>query len=92
MALDAMSPIFSEQLKKRIGDAHMEMTSLAVGIQLEMNAIRHYKTQSEVAKDAGIKKLFAQLADWERGHYNALLTQQDELKEQYWSDSGFSPF
>lgn len=37
-------------------------------------------------------RLYTELAEWESGHYEALTRQQEELKEDYWSAGGFSPF
>lgn len=86
------SPIFSEALKGRIKGAHFEMTALSVGVQLEMNAVKFYRQASQDAGDPLLKEFFRELERWESLHYQALLTQQDELKEDYWSSSGFSPF
>jgi len=85
-------PIFSDSIRSRIGDAHYEMSALSIGVQLEMDAMNFYKDQAAAAADPDIKKFLAELADWESGHYRALLRQQDELKEDYWSDAGFAPF
>jgi len=90
--LSGMSPIFSESLKERISDANFEMTSLSIGIQLEKDAIDFYKSQSDQTDDPRVKKFYTELAEWESGHYHALLRQQDELKEDYWANSGFAPF
>jgi rubrerythrin len=65
---------------------------LSVGAQLEYDAMRFYKAQAEAAADPEIKKFFTELAEWETGHYNALVQQQEELKEDYWSSAGFSPY
>jgi len=90
--LSGDSPIFSDNLKARIGDAHFEMTSLSVGVQLEKNAIAFYQEQADIAEDPQVKDFYKKLVDWERGHYEALLAQQEALKEDYWNESGFSPF
>ena len=90
--LSGSSPIFSDQLKARIKDANFEMTSLSIGIQLEFDAMNYYREQSEAADDSTMKDFYAQLAEWEAGHHQALLKQQEELKEDFWSASGFSPF
>ena len=90
--LSGMSPIFSEELKSRIKDANYEMTSLSIGIQLEHDAMKFYRSQSEAVDDPTIKEFYARLAEWESGHYQALLRQQEELKEDFWSSSGFAPF
>ena len=90
--LNGPSPIFSDNLKARIKDANFEMTALSIGIQLERDAMVYYRKQSEVAEDEVVKEFFSYLSVWESEHYSALLKQQDELKEDYWSTSGFAPF
>jgi len=86
------NPIFSEELRARVDQAHFEMTALSVGIQLELNAIRYYTQASEEASDPVVKRFFGELAEWEKGHYNALLTQQETLKTEYWARNHFAPF
>lgn len=90
--LNDTSPIFSDNLKSRIKDANFEMTALSIGIQLERDAVTFYRKLSEAAKDEVVRGFFAYLASWESGHYHALLKQQEELKDDYWSAAGFSPF
>ena len=90
--LSGMSPIFSDALKGRIGAAHFEMSALSIGVQLELDATKFYKAQADAAADAQVRQFFTELADWEAGHYHALLAQQEELKEDYWSAAGFSAF
>ena len=90
--LSGKSPIFSEMLRSRVQDADFEMASLTIGIQLELDSMNYYRSQSEASGDPGLKKLYAELAEWESGHYQALLRQQEELKDDYWSDGGFAPF
>jgi len=90
--LSEASPIFSAGLKSRIKEAHMEMSALAIGIQLELGAMNYYREAAGRASDPAIKAFFSELAEWESGHYNALLRQQEALKEDYWSAAGFSPF
>ncbi|SYZ73138.1 conserved hypothetical protein [Candidatus Zixiibacteriota bacterium] len=85
-------PIFSESIKARIKGAHIEMSALAIGIQLELDAMNFYKSQAKEISDPEIKKFYDMLAEWEAGHYHALLSQQDSLKEDYWADAGFAPF
>ena len=86
------SPIFTDSIKSRIRDAHFEMTALAVGIQLERDATAFYQKHAASSTDPQARKLFTELAAWESGHYQALLKQQEELKTDYWSGAGFSPF
>jgi rubrerythrin len=86
------SPLFSESFRERIKEAHFEMSALSIGIQLELDAMAFYRTQSDLTTEPAAKAFFAELAVWEQGHYQALLKQQEELKDDYWSEAGFSPF
>lgn len=90
--LGGESPIFSPALKKRLGQAQYEMSALSIGLQLEQNAMNFYRTQAEQAAEPTIRRFFQELAEWENNHYRALLAQQEALKEDYWSGSGFAPF
>ena len=86
------SPIFSESIRDRIKGAHFEMTALSIGIQLELGAIKHYQALAETAADPTVRKFFEALAEWEQGHYHALLSQQETLQEEYWAENDFAPF
>lgn len=90
--LTGKSRIFSDGLRARVGEAHYEMTALAVGIQLELSAERFYTRAAQEAPDPDVAAFYRELAAWEKGHYDALLAQQDDLKQDYWSASGFAPF
>jgi rubrerythrin len=90
--LQGASPIFSEQFRERIADAHFEMSALSIGINLELSAVRFYKDQAAQAGNEIVKTFYNELADWEQGHYQALLQQHESLKEDYWAGGGFSPF
>jgi rubrerythrin len=85
-------PIFSEGIRTRIKDAHLEMSALSIGIQLELDAQKLYRTQAEASDDPLARDFYVELADWESGHYQALLRQQQELKEDYWDAAGFAAF
>ena len=90
--LPGASPIFSPQIKDRIKDAHFEMSALSIGIQLEQSAIDHYSGAADAAEDPAVGEFFRELVRWETGHHQALLRQQELLKDDYWSSGGFSPF
>ena len=89
--LRGSSPIFSDSLKTRVKDAHFEMTALSIGVQMELDAVKHYRKLSDDADDPYIKQFFEQLSEWESSHYHALLAQQESLQADYWSQNGFSP-
>jgi rubrerythrin len=90
--LSGASPIFSPELRGRVGEAHFEMTALSIGIQLEQSAVQFYRAQAEAATDATVRAFYEELVAWETGHHQALLRQQDALRDDYWSAGGFSPF
>lgn len=90
--LSGDSPIFSDSVKTRAREAHAEMSALGIGVQIELASEQFYRRLSEEASETEVKKLFTFLADWEAGHYHALLKQQEQLKEDYWSEGGFAPF
>ncbi|MBN1592104.1 MAG: ferritin family protein [Candidatus Coatesbacteria bacterium] len=86
------NPIFSDEIIERLGEAHFEMTALSVGVKLELFAMSFYKQQADQSDDPFVKGFFNELVEWEKGHYRALLTQLDSLKEFYWQKAGFAPF
>ena len=90
--LSGDNPIFSADLKGRLSDAHYEMSALSIGIQLELSAVQFYSAEAEAATDPTVRAFFLELAQWERGHHEALNRQLQGLKEDYWSGGGFSPF
>ena len=93
LAVPAEEPgaIFSPALKERAGQAHFELSALSIGVQLELRAVKFYQAQAAAAEDEAERVLFAELAEWESGHYRALLAQQEALKESFWAAGGFSP-
>lgn len=90
--VDPEDSIFSEELKQRLDQAHFEVTALSIGMQLELDAVRGYRAAAEQAPDPEVKKLLTDLAAWESTHYQRLLAQQNELKEEYWFNARFAPF
>jgi rubrerythrin len=86
------SPIFSAEIKKRIKEAHFEMSALAIGIQLELAAVKFYQDHAASSTDSNLRRFFLELVEWESGHCQALSRQQEALKEEYWAAAGFSPF
>jgi len=91
-ALSDAWPIFSEAIKMRLKDAHLEMSALAIGIQLELDAQKFYRELAGRMGEPMVKEFLLELADWEAGHYQALLRQQEELKEDYWTENRFAAF
>lgn len=85
------SPIFSNEFKKRLGKAQLEMTALSIGAQLELNAIEFYRQESQKANIPAVKAFYSELAEWESGHYELLVRQQQLLQEDFWLENNFYP-
>jgi rubrerythrin len=90
--LSGDNPLFSNDLKKRIKDAHFEMTAVSIAINLELNSIKFYKSEAKAATESKVKKFFGELMKWETGHYDALVRQDKSVKEDYWANNNFAPF
>jgi rubrerythrin len=90
--LTGPSPIFSDELKSRIGEAHWEMTALAVGLALEDSTIARYRALALEADQPDVRSFFEALTRWEEGHAEALRRQSNLLKESYWNEAHFAPF
>ena len=86
------TPVFSEDFKSRVAQAHNEMSALSIGVHLELAQIDFYKNQAREATDPTVKTFLGELAEWESTHYRRLIRQQEELKEDYWFKGGFYPF
>ncbi len=86
------SPIFSDDFKNRLKEAHYEMSALSIGAKLELSSIQFYKSEAKATPDPDVKAFYNDLAKWEETHHRMLLKQQHELQEDYWHNSGFYPF
>ncbi|MBM3403397.1 MAG: rubrerythrin [Bacteroidetes bacterium] len=90
---DAFSGIIlSEDLKQKISAAGYEAAAISAAMDMETKAIEVYSKQAAASTDPHEKKLFAWLADWEKGHYAVLHELDKELKEKIWNDNQFWPF
>ena len=87
----AESPIFSDEIKRRIKDSHFEVSALTIGMKLELDAMIFYRACAEKADNEDVKKFYNELADWEKDHYHAFEQQLDMLKEDYFQANNFVP-
>jgi len=88
---DGASQIFSEGFRRRIGERHLEMSALSIGILLERTAYEFYASSAEKADDGPVRRFLRELADWEDGHYQLLLREDDALRDEYWEENRFAP-
>ena len=87
----AESPIFSDEIKKRIKNSHFEVSALTIGMKLELDAMKFYRSRAREAENQEAKNFFNELADWEEDHYHAFEQELDMLKEDYFQANNFVP-
>ena len=84
--------IYNDDFKAKADDADFEMGVLSVGMTLETRAIQYFSGAAKHADEAEVRDFYTFLADWERGHLEALQKLYGGVREDYWADGGFSPF
>ncbi len=87
----ADSPVFSEQIKERIKDSHFEVSALSIGMKLELDAMKYYRSCAEAAHNEQVRQFYNELAEWEEDHYAAFERQLELLKEEYFTANNFVP-
>ncbi len=91
-APDVASEVLNRELREKISGAGYEAAAISAAVSMEERAVKLYAERAEATSDAEERKLYRWLADWERGHLDALLDMDRELTEKLWSDQGFWPF
>ncbi len=84
--------IFTEQFKKQAKGAAFEMGALSIGMTLETNAISYFTRAAKIAGEKEVKEFYEFLADWEKEHLAALQGIYNGVRQDFWSETGFSPF
>ena len=87
----AESPIFSQEIREGIKDAHFEMSALAIGMKLELDAMKFYRNCAKKASDREVKNFYEELAAWESDHYHAFENELHMLREDYFHANHFVP-
>ena len=84
--------VFTEKFKSQAKGAAFEMGALSVGLTLETNAMAHFNRAAETADSKEIGDFYRYLAEWEKGHYDALNALLQGIRSDFWGEGGFSPF
>ena len=84
--------IYTEAFKAQARDADFEMGVLSIGMTLETRAIQYFTGAAKSASEDEVRDFYQFLADWEKGHLDALQKLYGGVREDYWADGGFSPF
>jgi rubrerythrin len=87
----ADNPVFSEEIKERIKDSHFEVSALSIGMKLELDAMKYYRSCAKTAHNEQVKQFYNELAEWEEDHYAAFERQLGMLKEEYFTANNFVP-
>jgi rubrerythrin len=87
----AENPVFSEQIKKRIKDSHFEVSALSIGMKLELDAMKYYRSCAKAANNEQVRQFYNELAEWEEDHYAAFERELEMLKEEYFTANNFVP-
>ncbi|MDI6601022.1 MAG: ferritin family protein [Thermoanaerobacteraceae bacterium] len=69
-----------------------DITLLRMAYLIEDDFMNFYKKAAENVDDLGVKNMFSGLAEWEKGHREALEKQYKEMFEANWYNMGFYPF
>ncbi|MFH1624446.1 MAG: ferritin family protein [Pseudomonadota bacterium] len=85
------NPIFSEAIKQRIKDSHFEVSALTIGMKLELDSMKFYRSCAQRAQSEEVKQFYNELSEWEEDHYLAFERGLDMLKEEYFRANNFVP-
>lgn len=84
--------IFTDRFKAQAKGASFELGALSIGMTLESNAIAYFAGAAASAEDDEVRGFYEYLADWERLHLEALQKLYNGVREDFWTEGGFSPF
>ena len=84
--------VLSEKIKGEINAASYEAASISAAVAMEKEAVDLYSRRAEEADDPEEKKLYGELAAWEKTHVGFLSRIYRDLLEDSWYDSNFWPF
>lgn len=84
--------IFTEKFKAQADGTDFELGVLSIGMTLETNAIAYFSGAAENTSEKEVREFYEFLADWERQHLEALQGLYNGVRQDFWSDGGFSPF
>ena len=84
--------VLDQEIKNKIAAASFEASAITVAISMEKRAVDLYSKQAKEAQDIEEKKMYAWLADFERGHLKNLMAIDQDLHDSVWEDNNFWPF
>jgi rubrerythrin len=87
------APIFSrERVEQNVVEYTSDLSALRVAYLIEKDAMDFYTHAAEQTGDPNGRRMFADLAEMERGHLNLLEGEYSFLRGQFHTAMGFAPF
>ena len=87
------APIFSrERVEQNVVEYTSDLSALRVAYLIEKDAMDFYAHAAEQTGDPNGRRMFADLAEMERGHLNLLEGEYNFLRGQFQTAMGFAPF
>ena len=84
--------IFTDEFKRQAHGADFELGVLSIGMTLESNAIQYFSGAAARTTESEVREFYEFLADWEKQHLEALQALYHGVRQDFWSESSFSPF
>ena len=88
---ETVDKVLTDKIRASITASDYEAAAIAASMNFEEKAVKYYSEQAEKAVDENEKKLFTELADWEKTHLSLLADLNDNLREDIWNDQNFWP-
>lgn len=85
-------PSIFEWEKLMTKTASIPLTVFGIALEMEKSSIEFYKNQGASTENENLKKLYGMLEAWERTHYDQFDKIYSSMKEDWWTEQGFSPF
>jgi rubrerythrin len=85
------SLVADPQWRKTLQFGTMELSVVSIGASLEARAISFYKKCAEETPDPEGRTVFEWLVLWEEDHLKWMQWLEEDLKQRFWADQGFSP-
>ncbi len=88
---ETVDKVLTDKIRASIKASDYEAAAIAASMNFEEKAVKYYAEYAEKAQDENEKKLFQELAAWERTHLAFLADLNDSLREDIWHDQNFWP-
>jgi rubrerythrin len=87
------APIFSrERVEENVVAYTSDLSALRLAYLIEKDAADFYARAAERVDDPNAKRMFRDLAEWEKGHLHLLEGEYNYLLNQFHNTMGFAPF